>query len=209
MISTPVLVSLLWFLPLADFSSFTYCHDNTRGPYETQCIQLDGEGKGEIKFKKRDADTVDLPMQLSDAGRSKFLSLLAATNYLERPETFESGRKNANLGAKRLSIELPSGKREGTFNYSLRKDITDLSAFFEGLINQETLGFDIGNAIQFDRLSIPKRLEQVENELRSNRIADPERLIPVLERIEKDQQIMNYARTNAGKIKQQIQAKKP
>jgi len=209
MISTPVLVSLLWFLPLADFSSFTYCHDNTRGPYETQCIQLDDEGKGEIKFKKRDADTVDLPMQLSDAGRSKFLSLLAATNYLERPETFESGRKIANLGAKRLSIELPSGKREGTFNYSLRKDITDLSAFFEGLINQETLGFDIGNAIQFDRLSIPKRLEQVENELRSNRIADPERLIPVLERIEKDQQIMNYARTNAGKIKQQIQAKKP
>ena len=201
---------LLSLLMLADFSSFTYCHDNTRGPFETQCVQLDGVAKGEINFKRRGAETINLPIQLSDPAREKFVSLLAATNYLEHPETFESGRKIADLGAKRLVVELPSGKREGTFNFSLRKDITDLSTFFEALINQETLGFDITNAMQFERLSIPKRLEQVENELRSNRIADPERLVPLLEKIEKDAQIMNYARTQAGKIKKQIQTgKKP
>ena len=199
---------LLSFLALADFSSFTYCHDNTRGPFETQCVQLNANGNGEIKFKRRGADTINLPVQLSDAAREKFMSLLAATNYLENPETFESGRKIADLGAKRLTVELPSGKREGTFNFSLRKDITDLSAFFEALNNQETLGFDITNAIQFERLSIPKRLEQVENELRSNRIADPEGLIPLLEKIEKDSQIMNYARSQAGKLKAQIQTGK-
>jgi hypothetical protein len=201
---------LLSLLALADFSTFTYCHDNTRGPFETQCVQLDENGKGDIKFKRRGAETINLPMELSDAAKEKFVTLLKATNYLENPETFESGRKIADLGAKRLTVELPSGKREGTFNFSLRKDIADLSTFFEGLINQETLSFDITNAIQFERLSIPKRLEQVENELKSNRIADPERLIPMLEKIEKDSQIMNYARTQAGKIKKQIQtAKKP
>ncbi len=203
-----ILTAVFLSFALADFSSFTYCHDNTRGPYETQCVQLDAEAKGQIKFKRRQAENVDLPIQLSAGAREKFLALLSATNFLEHPETFESGKKIADLGAKRLSIELPSGRREGAFNFSLRKDITDLSAFFEALINQETLGFDIANAIQFERLSIPKRLEQVENELRSNRIADPERLIPMLERIEKDQQIMNYARTEAGKIKKQIQTGK-
>jgi hypothetical protein len=171
-------------------------------------VQLDADAKGEIKFKRRQAETVNLPIQLSAAAREKFLSLLAATNYLEHPETFESGKKIADLGAKRVSIEVPSGKREGTFNFSLRKDITDLSTFFEALINQETIGFDITNAMQFERLSIPKRLEQVENELRSNRIADPQGLIPVLEKIEKDQQIMNYARTQAGKLKRQIETGK-
>jgi len=201
-----VVISLL---VLADFSSFTYCHDNTRGPYETQCVRLDVEAKGEIKFKRREAETVTLPIELSATARDRFLSLLAATNYLEHPETFESGKKIANLGAKHLTLESPAGKREGTFNYSLRKDITDLSTFFEALLNQETIGFDITNAIQFERLSIPKRLEQVENELKSNRIADPERLIPILERIEKDQQILNYARNQAGKLKKEIQAKKP
>jgi hypothetical protein len=205
MISVTVLAS---FFVFAEFSTFTYCHDNTRGPYETQCVQLDATAKGEIKFKRRQADTVNLPIQLSNTAREKFAFLLAATNYLDHPETFESGRKIADLGAKRLTVELPSGKREGTFNFSLRKDITDLSTFFEALLNQETIGFDIANAIQFERLSIPKRLDQMENELRSNRIADPEGLIPILERIEKDQQIMNYARNQAGKIKKQIQTVK-
>jgi hypothetical protein len=206
-----MIATLLFSLfALADFSQFTFCHDNSRGPYESQCVQLDAEAKGEIRFKRREAETVNLPIELSPRGREKFLALLAATNYLERPETFESGRKIADLGPKRLSIELPSGKREGTFNYSLRKDVADLAAFFQALINQETLSFDIANAIQFDRLGIPKRLETVENELRANRIADPERLIPLLERIEKGQQIVNYARAHAGKIKKQIQtAKKP
>ena len=204
MIST-LLIALLRF---ADFSTFTYCHENTRGPYELQCIQLNGEAKGEVKFKRRQAETVNLPIELSAAGREKFITLLSATNYLDHPETFESGKKIANLGAKHLTIETPSGKREGTFNFSLRKDVTELSTFFEGLINQETLGFDITNAMQFERLSIPKRLEQLENELRSNRIADPERLMPLLEKIEKDQQIMNYARTQAGKIKKQIETAK-
>jgi hypothetical protein len=201
---------LLSFLMLADFSSFTYCHDNTRGTYEMQCVQLDSEAKGEIKFKRRQAEMVSEPIQLSPSGRERFISLLAATSYLDHPETFESGRKIADLGLKRLTIDVPSGKREGTFNFSLRKDVTDLSTFFEGLINQETLSFDILTAMQYEKLSIPKRLEQVENELKANRIADPELLVPVLEKIEADAQILNYARAQAGKLKKQIQtAKKP
>jgi hypothetical protein len=198
------------FLRLVDFSSFTYCHENTRGPFETQCIELDADAKGKVTFKRRQAESVNLPIELSTAAREKFISLLSATNNLDHPETFESGRKIADLGQKHLTLETPSGKREGSFNFSLRKDISDLSTFFEGLINQETIGFDLANAVQFERLSIPKRLEQVENELKSNRISDPERLIPILEKIEKDQQVMNYARTQAGKIKKQIQTpKKP
>ena len=76
------------------------------------------------------------------------------------------------------------------------------------MINQETIGFDMDNAIQFERLSVPKRLDQIANELKANRIADPERLIPMLEKIEADQRLVNYARTQANRIKQQIQARK-
>ena len=202
---TAPFILLFLLLRLADFTSFSYCHENTRGTYEIQCIQLDAEATGEATFKRRQAETVNVPIQLSQPAREKFMALLAGTNYLDHPETFESGKKIADLGAKRLTIEMPGGNREATFNYSLRKDVTDLSAFFEGLINQETLGFDIRNAMQFEKLSIPKRLEQVENELKANRISDPDRLIPMLERIEADQQIVNYARMQAARIKKRIQ----
>jgi hypothetical protein len=108
------------------------------------------------------------------------------------------------LGLKKLLLEMPSGRREAVFNFSTLKEVTELGTFFDALINQETLLVDIDTALQFERLSIPKRLDQIENELKANRIADPQRLIPLLERIEKDQRLVNFARTHAGRLKQQL-----
>lgn len=205
MISIAIILSLVTF---ADFSSLKYCRENARGPYELQCVQLNAEGQGEVKFKRRLADTISVQIQLSSGPRNRFTSALAATNYLDQAETYESGRKVADLGRKTLTLETPSGKREATFNYSMRKDVIELSAFFDALINQETIVFDLDNAIQFDRLSVPKRLDLIETELKANRMADPERLIPMLEKVESDRRVVNYARTQAGRIKKQIQAGK-
>ena len=63
-------------------------------------------------------------------------------------------------------------------------------------------------ALRFDRLGVPKKIERIESDLKNNRIADPERLIPVLDKILSDQRIMNYARDHAGKMKEQILSKK-
>jgi hypothetical protein len=205
MIVSAILISLF---TLADFATFTYCRENSRGLYELQCVQLDSDAKGEVKFKRRDADTVNVQIQLSPAARDRFVAVLAATNYLEHGDTYESPRKVADLGRKRLTVETPSGKREATYNFSDRKEVMDLTAFFEALINQETIGFDLDNAMQFERLSIPKRLDQIENELKSNRIGDPDRLITMLQKIEADQRVMNYARAQATKIIKQIQTRK-
>jgi len=205
MIVSAILISLF---TLADFTSFTYCRENSRGLYELQCVQLDPDAKGEVKFKRRDADTVNVQIQLSPAARDRFVGVLESTNYLEHGDTYESPRKVADLGRKHLTVEMTSGKREAVYNFSDRKEVMDLTAFFEALINQETIGFDLDNAIQFERLSIPKRLDQIENELKSNRIGDPDRLIARLQKIEADSRVMNYARAQAGKIIKQIQARK-
>jgi hypothetical protein len=190
------------------FSSFTYCRDNARGPYESQCVELKPSGDGQVSFKRREADMVRVPIQLSPRATERFLAVIVATNYLENADSYESPRKVADLGKKRLVLAMPAGEREASFNFSSLKEVTDLVNFFEGLVNQETIGFDIDNALQFERLSIPKRLEQIENEIRANRIADPARLIPMLERIQKDQRLMNIARVHAGKLKQQIEGRK-
>ena len=204
-----VLAVLLSLFAFADFSSFSFCRENSRGPFELQCVQLDAEAKGEVTFRRRGADTITAAIQLSPAARDRFTVVLNATGYLKAAETYESGRKVADLGRKRLTLVTPEGTKEATYNFSDLKEVTALTAFFETLINQETIGFDLDNAIQFERLSVPKRLDQIENELRSNRIADPDRLILLLEKIEGDQRLMNYARTQAGRIKKQIQAKGP
>ena len=201
------LAVLLSVLTLADFSSFTFCRENSRGPFELQCVQLDSQAKGEVKFKRRGADTISAAIQLSPPARDRFNAVLNATGNLNGAETYESGRKVADLGRKRLTLVTAQGTKEATYNFSVRKEVTELTAFFDALINQETIGFDLENAIQFERLSVPKRLDQIENELKSNRIADPDRLILLLEKIEADQRLMNYARNQAGRIKKQIQTR--
>ena len=193
---------------LADFSSFTFCRENSRGTFELQCVQLDPDAKGEAKFKRRGADTVTSSIKLSSAARDRFLAVLAATGNLNGAEKYESGRKVADLGKKHLTLVTPEGPKEAIYNFSERKEVTELTAFFEALLNQETIGFDLDNAIQFDRLSVPKRLDQIETELKSNRIADPDGLVILLEKIEGDQRVMNYARDHAGRIKRQIQTRK-
>jgi hypothetical protein len=199
------------FLPLimlADFSSFTFCRENSRGPFEMQCVQLDAGAKGEAKFKRRGADLISAPLQLSPAARDRFIAVIGATDNLNGADKYESGRKVADLGKKTLTLVTPEGTKEATYNFSERKEVTELTAFFEALLNQQTIGFDLDNAIQFDRLSVPKRLDQIEVELKSNRIADPDGLVTLLEKIESDQRVMNYARDHAGKIKRQIQTRK-
>src|SRR4051794_29033113 len=87
-----------------DFSSFTFCRENSRGPFELQCVQRDADAKGEVKFKRRGADTITSPLQLSPAAHDRFHAVLAATGSLNDVEKYESGRKVADLGKKHLTL---------------------------------------------------------------------------------------------------------
>lgn len=159
-------------------------------------------------MKKRGLDEIKLDVALSPTARDRFQGIIAATNYVENGESWESGRKVADLGKKHVTLESTFGKREAEFNYSLRKEVNDLVGFVEGVFNEEMIGLDIDNAIQFDKLAIPKQLEHIETELKSNRIADPERLVPILDKIQSDARLINYARARAGKMKDEILSKK-
>jgi hypothetical protein len=203
-----LILVLLSFFPQDSFTRFTYCKESARGPYESQCVSLNPQGAGEARLKPRGDEELKIAFDLSAPGRDRFVALLAATNFLAAGAEYESNKRVADLGLKKLLLEMPSGRREAVFNFSTLKEVTELGTFFDALINQETLLVDIDTALQFERLSIPKRLDQIENELKANRIADPQRLIPLLERIEKDQRLVNFARTRAGRLKQQLLASK-
>jgi hypothetical protein len=143
-------------------------------------------------------------LTLSSPGREKFLSIIAATQNLKDREKYESKRRVANLGRKHITLEMASEKREAEFNYSDLKEVNALTAFFDGLINQVTIMLDIESAARYERLSVPERLAQLENDIKIGRIADPQGLIPALDKIIEDQRILEYARHHAQQMKSQI-----
>jgi hypothetical protein len=202
----------MFFLMLAPaeqgFTKFTYCRDSANGPFEMLCIDLDPSAVGEARFKRRDDDDLKFSITLSPGGKNQFISVLSGTKYLEKASTYESKRKVAELGKKHLILEMPSGRREAEFNYSEMKEVNALVTFFEGLILQETIAIDLGWALQFDRLGIPERLDQLESVLKQGRIVDAKSMVEVLGMIDRDEHIVNYARVHARELSEKINSGK-
>jgi hypothetical protein len=148
---------------------------------------------------------IEVPFEFSTEGEQTFRDLLEETHYLEEAERYESGRNVANLGTKTIVAQGPWGTREAVFNYSTIREAAALSTFFERLIAQEMLLFDIDVALQFDRLGIPGRLDLIEREIRSKRLSDPGRVIGVLDKIAGDQRLVNYARTTATRLREELE----
>ena len=209
MMTSLLLTFMLAATAQQNFTQFTYCRDTTSASsFEMLCIQLDPNGAGEARFKRRDDDDIRLKIELSAGGRTQFLNVLAATKYLANSANYESKRKVANLGRKHLTLAAPSGQREAEFNYSEIKEVNALVTFFEGLITQETLVIDLQWAAQYDTLGIPDRLDQLEKYIAGGRIADPKSLTTALDIIVGDDRILNYARTHARDLKERIIAAK-
>jgi hypothetical protein len=205
-----VIVLFLAALPLIpqskdSFTRFIYCREFPSGTYEKQCVDLKPDGTGESRFKPRGSQEMPaVALNLSSPGREKFVSIIAATQNLKDRDKYESKRRVANLGRKYLTLEMPSEKREAAFNYSDLKEVNTLTTFFDGLINQITIMQDIESAARYERLSVPERLDQLENEIKIGRIGDPQGLIPGLDKIIQDERILQYARQHAQQMKSQI-----
>lgn len=187
------------------FDRFSFCRENPLLEYSLQCFDLDVEGKGVFSFTPQGAETVKVPFEFSVNGVGRFLELLRETDYLVEGDRYESGRRVANMGIKTMVAEGSWGRREAVFNYSTMDEAADLSTFFERLIVQEMLLFDMDIALQFDRLGVPERLELIEREIRSDRLPDPGRVIPMLERVASDNRLVNFARTNATRLKEELE----
>jgi hypothetical protein len=205
---TSFILTALLLIPLPqsdEFTRFSFCRESPGGQYGDQCFDLDSEGKGLFKFAPQGDDTVEVEFEFSARGHERFIELLEATDYLEAGDRYESERQVANMGIKTFVVDGPWGQREAAFNYTTIGEASDLSTFFERLVTQEILLFDIEIALDFDRLGIPDRLDLLERAIDSRRIADPGRVEMMLERIEQDTGLVNYARTTATRLKEELE----
>lgn len=183
---------------------FSFCKESPGGEYEDQCFELDADGRGVFRFTSADTDPVEAPFAFSTRGLERFRELLRATDNLAEADRYESGRRVANMGTKTIVAEGAWGRREAVFNYSEIDEARELTTFFERMISQEMLLFDLELALEFDRLGVPERLEVIEREADSGRLPDPLRVVPVLERIESAPALVNYAKTTATRLKERL-----
>jgi hypothetical protein len=177
----------------------------SRGPTELNVVEVDGLGKGKFEYKPRGSENVSVDLELSPATINRLLLLFVQADFLNENKDFVSLRKVADLGMKTIRFEMDSRKREVSFNYTEDREVQQIVNFFENLCLQERILFEIELALKYDRLGIPKMLDELGRNQSSNRIVAPERFSSVLDRIYQDESLMNYARVEARKLLAKMQ----
>ncbi len=184
---------------------FTWKKSHSQGAIESYSLELNEKGLGKYQFKKRDQDQVELDFVLRPSAVEALLSLFVQADFLNEAKSFVSQRKVADMGVKTIGFENASRKREVAFNYTEDKTLQEIVNFFENLCHQEKSLFEIDLALKYDRLAIPKKLDELQRNLSAKRIVTPERFASVLERIYQDESLMHIARTEAKKILSKIE----
>ncbi|MSO22358.1 MAG: hypothetical protein EXQ58_03695 [Acidobacteria bacterium] len=189
-------------------SQFLWKRNNSRGLLESYGIELDSNGNGQFCFKKRNDVEIKQPVKLRASAFETLRALFQKADFFDESRDFVSQRKVADMGSKTVRFETGSKQREVVYNYTEDRTLQEITTFFENLCQQERALFEMDLALKYDRLGIPKKLDELGTNLNAKRIIAPERFEPVLEKIYADQTLMNLARKEAKKLLVRIEKMK-
>jgi len=189
-------------------SHFFWKKDSSRGLLESYGVELNGNGNGEFYFNKRNEAQIKLPITLRASAMQTLRALFEKADFLNESRDFVSQRKVADMGLKTVRFGTGSKQREVAYNYTEDRGLQEITTFFENLCQQERALFEMDLALKYDRLGIPKKLDELDSSLNAKRVVAPERFAPVLEKIYADQTLMNLARKEAKKLLVRIEKMK-
>jgi hypothetical protein len=172
---------------------------------EYMMITVDSSGEGTYDGRQLTDPPNPRHMRLSPATTRRLFELCERLNHFQNV-VLESGRKVANLGQKTLIYERDGRKNQVEFNYTLRREGRELTDLFEKIaVVQQHIGA-LEYAMKYDHLSLPHELLQIQIDMEKKALADPELMVPSLEKIVQNRRFLNLAQTRAQDILQRIQA---
>ncbi len=179
---------------------------------EFRRVVLGNQGPIQIQVKLSGKDLIKLDVDLKPRLKSNLVKnlfrLFAESDFFE--EKVFAGRQEPG-GKNKTTLRVDYGDSTTTFRtrtvtLASTKDpnLQTINVFFQNLCEQELTLLELKTVSRHDRSEIPKKLEALDQNLKSGRVPAPDRLIPVLENIAQDQAVMNDARNLARRIAQGV-----
>jgi hypothetical protein len=165
-------------------------------------VWVDKSGNGE--YNDSPGDQPPIRLQLEAFETEAIFSLAEKLDRFSRP--LESGLKVAFLGTKIFRYEDGPVNNEVKFNYSQDQDARLLLGWFERITETSQHCINLERAVKFDRLGVDQALLQLQVSIDNNRLAAARQLLPVLDRIAKNQSFFNRARERAAVIAEALRA---
>lgn len=156
-------------------------------------IKIGEDGSATYDIRQLTEDPDPQPFQVSDTVRAKIFALAGELHNFEGLD-LDVHRKIADLGQKTFHYEKGAEVHETHYNYTLDRTAMQLALVFEGLFQQQRDLTTLEQKLKYDRLGVNDALHQFEEDLGQHTIPEPERLLPVLDRIAADSRVVDVAR---------------
>lgn len=177
-----------------------YLFENERFTTPVQEVEFDGNGQGKFRFKRKDADEIVNQLVVSATLLSQIQSLFDELGFLASTEDYQHKKDFSHLGTVTISLARGGKEREVKFNYTSNQTMSQLRDIFQNIATQETRVFEFETVRANDPISMPAQMRILEGDLRSKRIADPQRFVPMLRDIKLDESIPLIARNHAERL---------
>jgi hypothetical protein len=133
---------------------------------------------------------------------------LEAVRFLESAEAYQAEREMPTLGTVTLRVRRGERERSVSFTFTRHEKMRELAQLLRGIALQEYRVFLITLARQYGPLDLDKQLRGLESELKNGWLGEPEKLLPLLHDLERDDDLLLMVRHHAGKLARWIEREK-
>lgn len=166
-------------------------------------IKVSEQGKSTYDIRQLEEDADPQPIEVGADVRKQIFELAGELKNFS-VSNLDIQKKIANLGQKTLRYENGAETHETSFNYTINPTANQLMQIFEGLARQQQDLNSLERSAKFDRLGVNDALMQFESDMDHRILPEPERLLPILDRIAADSHFLEIARTRARAIAERI-----
>lgn len=184
--------------------AYHFRFENEKFTTPLQEIEFDGSGHGRFRFKKKDIEEIVNDLAVSSTVLSQIQSLFSQLNFLASEESYQHKKDFSHLGTVTISQTQNGKERTVKFNYTDNPLMSQLRDIFQNIINQETRFFEIETVRATDPISTPAQMRMLDDDLKSKRIADPQRFVPLLKDLKLDESVPLITRNHAERILKSI-----
>lgn len=189
-----------------DTSTLTYRRVFKSSYPEFVEINVNEDGTGTYDIRQLDDTASPQPMQIGSPLVQRMFELADDLHDFQGID-LDVHRRIANLGQKTFIYKKGSETHEVMFNYTLNNPAQQLLAIFDGLQRQELDLSDMQRVMRYDHLGIADVISRVQSDVKGKLIPEPDALLPALDQIAGDSDLMDMSRQRARAIAQQIRQK--
>src|SRR5205085_7225359 len=130
-----------------------------------------------------------------------------ALNFVSSADEYQTKMDHSNMGNVTLVRKQDGKERKTTFNWTENKDAMSLMNVYRAISNEYTWRFEILLARDTQPLLTPGLMDEIDQYMQRNEVADPPHLLPFLTELSNDERLPLMARNHASRIIKRIAKK--